>query len=332
MSPRGPRIRPSRPTTPITSGVATAVSKSSHPPWIFSTSSSRPASSAPASRASLTLSPRAKTSTRTVLPVPWGRTTVPRTCWSACLGSMPRRMCASTVSSKRAGGRSLRRAMAASGSYSLPRSIRLIASRYLLPCWAITTPSRIRPPGRSHDLDSHAPGRPLDHPHRGLDVPGVQVRELHLRDLPDLLAGDPADLLLVGLAGGGLHARGLLQQDGRRGRLGDEGERPVGVDGDLHGDDGAGLAGRPLVVSLAELHDVDAVLPQRGADRRRRSGLPGGELQLDDRDDLLHEASRATPRSSPPGRNPAPRASPGRRSTPGPGPSPSPGGSRPRPR
>ena len=46
--------------------------------------------SAPAALASSAFSPRAKTATRTVLPVPFGRVTLPRTIWSAWRGSMPR--------------------------------------------------------------------------------------------------------------------------------------------------------------------------------------------------------------------------------------------------
>ena len=53
----------------------------------------------PAASASFALSPCAITSTRIVLPVPWGRLTVPRTTWSACLGSTPRRTATSTDSS-----------------------------------------------------------------------------------------------------------------------------------------------------------------------------------------------------------------------------------------
>ncbi len=36
--------------------------------------------------------------------------------------------------------------------------------------------------------------------------------------------------------------------------------------------------GGPLVVGFAELHDVDAVLAQGGADRGSRSGLARGDL------------------------------------------------------
>jgi hypothetical protein len=55
--------------------------------------------SAPAAVASSALSPTANTATRAVLPVPWGRLTVPRTNWSALRGSTPSRMATSTVAS-----------------------------------------------------------------------------------------------------------------------------------------------------------------------------------------------------------------------------------------
>ncbi len=99
MRPRGPSTLPSLPTTRIMSGVATTASKSVQPPWMRSTSSSPPTWSAPASCASRCLSGPAMTSTFLVLPRPCGSTTVPRTIWSACLGSTPSRMDNATVSS-----------------------------------------------------------------------------------------------------------------------------------------------------------------------------------------------------------------------------------------
>jgi len=41
------------------------------------------------------------------------------------------------------------------------------------------------------------------------------------------------------------------------------------------------------VVGLAELHDVDAVLAERRADRRRGIGFPGLDLELDQPDNFL---------------------------------------------
>ena len=81
------------------SGVATTASKAIQPPWIFSTISSPPMKSAPASGASFCLSASAMTSTVFDLPSPCGSTTVPRTIWSAYFGSTPRRNAISTVSS-----------------------------------------------------------------------------------------------------------------------------------------------------------------------------------------------------------------------------------------
>ncbi len=88
-----------RPTLAIWSGVAIAASKSKKPPWIFSIRSSLPTTSAPADSASAAFSPAANTATLTVLPVPCGRLTVPRTIWSALRGSTPSRIATSTVAS-----------------------------------------------------------------------------------------------------------------------------------------------------------------------------------------------------------------------------------------
>src|SRR5947209_426283 len=107
ISPRGPSTLPRRPTMPIRSGVATATSKSVQPPWMRCTRSSAPTISAPAASASRALSPVAKATTRTVRPVPAGSTADPRTCWSACFGSNPVRMCSSTDSSNLAYAASL---------------------------------------------------------------------------------------------------------------------------------------------------------------------------------------------------------------------------------
>ena len=100
-----------------------AVSNSIQPPCTRSTRSSAPITSAPASRASRSFSPLAKTATRTVLPMPCGSTTAPRTIWSACLGSTPRRNERSTDSSNFAAGMLLRSATASSSEYCLSGAI-----------------------------------------------------------------------------------------------------------------------------------------------------------------------------------------------------------------
>ena len=83
IRPRGPSTLPRRPTRAIMSGDAMTRSKSMKPPLIFSYRSSAPTTSAPAARASAALASLAKTATRTSRPVPDGRFTTPRTCWSA---------------------------------------------------------------------------------------------------------------------------------------------------------------------------------------------------------------------------------------------------------
>src|SRR5213076_316780 len=80
---------------------------------------STPTKSAPAASASFTFSPCAITSTRTFLPVPLGRLTVPRTTWSACLGSTPSRTATSTDSSNLAYAAAFTRSTASRGGYSL---------------------------------------------------------------------------------------------------------------------------------------------------------------------------------------------------------------------
>ena len=56
---------------------------------------------------------------------------------------------------------------------------------------------------------------------------------------------------------------------------------------DLDGDDVAALGLGRGVVGLDELHDVDAVLTERGADRRGRGRCASVDLQLDEPGDLL---------------------------------------------
>ena len=107
ISPRGPRIFPSRPTIGIMSGVAMQRSKAISPACTLAARSSAPTKSAPAAFASSAFWPLANTATRTVLPVPCGNWTTPRTCWSAWRGSMLRFIETSMVSSNFAVARSL---------------------------------------------------------------------------------------------------------------------------------------------------------------------------------------------------------------------------------
>ena len=121
----------------------------------------------------------------------------------------------------------------------------------------------------------------------GLDVVGVEVGHLDLGDLGELLLGELADLVALGDAGATLEAELLLDElSGGRG-LADEVEGAVLVDRDLDGDDVAGLVLRGGVKRLAELHDVDLGGTEGGADGRRGVGAAGGNLELDEVDDLL---------------------------------------------
>src|SRR5680860_1423794 len=318
IRPRGPSTRPRRPTLPIMSGVATTASKSSHPPLTLSISSSPPTTSAPASRAASAFSALAKTRTRAVLPVPWGRLTVPRTIWSALRGSTPRRMATSTVSSNFFLLPLFASLIAAIGENSSSWSNDSDAARYVLlrcmsgssvllglallgltlldwpavvfgaqarPChgFCVRVPDRLRSVGR----DAHRAGGALDDLHRRVDVVGVEVGQLGRGDLAHLVLGQLADLLLVRDTRPLLQTCRLLDHLSRRRRLGDERERTVFVDRDLNGDDVAphGLGLR--VIGLAELHDVDAVGTESGTHRRCRSGRPGLQLHLDERCHLL---------------------------------------------
>src|SRR5581483_1792357 len=301
IRPRGPSTRPRRPTLPISSGLATTASKSRRPPATSSISSSAPTMSAPAASAAAARSPVAKTRTRAVLPVPCGRFTVLRTIWSALRGSTPRRMATSTVESNLVVEVSLARRTASSGPYSRSRSTFAAAAACALLRFTaapvvrygvVVAAGRARP-YHSGDgpsaLDGHAhrPGGAGDDLLGLVQVVGVEVGHLGLRDLADLLTGELGDLGLVRGAGSLVDPRGLEDQLGRRRRLGDEGEGAVLVDRDLHRHDHAALRLGRRVVGLAELHDVDAVLAQRGADRRRRVGRTGVDLELDEPRDLL---------------------------------------------
>ena len=99
IRPRGPSTFPWRPSWPIMSGVAMIESTCSIRSSMSSSSSGPPATSAPASFASVTLPALAMTATRTSLPMPCGSEIAPRTIWSALRGSMPRLNTSSTVGS-----------------------------------------------------------------------------------------------------------------------------------------------------------------------------------------------------------------------------------------
>src|SRR5579884_415573 len=135
-----------------------------------------------------------------------------------------------------------------------------------------------------HYFDAHAPTGALDRIDGGLDIEAVEIGHLDPGDLLHLLQSDAADLVLIRLGRALGEIDGAFHQDGDGRRLGDEGEGSVGEDGDHHGDDQTFLvlAAGLRVEGLAELHDVDALRAERGADRGRGRRLARRNLQLYD--------------------------------------------------
>src|SRR5918997_4034310 len=265
MSPRGPSTGPSWPTALIWSGVATATSKSIKPSSLMRAArSSEPTTSAPDSSASLAFSPSAKTATLRVLPVPFGSISVPRTIWSARLGSTFRWTWASTLSSNFAPSRSFSSSRASRGVYRCSGSILDFCSSSFLPI----------------DCNPHAPGRTLHDLRRTVYMRGVEVRHLCTCYLLDLGPAHRAYLHPVWLAAALVESSGLLQQERRWRCLGYERERAVLVDRDLHGDYLAHLVARGVVELPHELSDVHLRLAEGRSYRRSRVRLPACDLQL----------------------------------------------------
>src|SRR6056297_541728 len=226
--------------------------------------------SAPASFASSALGPRAKTATRTSLPVPLGRPTTPRTIWSAWRGSTPRFIEISTVSSNFAFALDLISATASSTlRFSLPATASR-AARVRLPSFAILL-----------HLDAHGACGAEDDFHRGFDVVCVQVLPLGFRDFADLLGGYRSGGRTTGGVRPRLQLSGLLQVVRRRRRLDVDFKRLVLIVGN-HGGARCALLHflRLGVERLAEFHDVDATLTKRRTHGRGRVCLTCGHLQL----------------------------------------------------
>mmetsp|Transcript_21057 Transcript_21057/g.49856 ORF Transcript_21057/g.49856 Transcript_21057/m.49856 type:complete len:215 (-) Transcript_21057:85-729(-) len=152
IRPLGPRTLPSFASFGMAGGVASSTSKSSWPAEIVSISSAMPTMSAPAASAASAAGPSASTATRTVLPVPAGRLTVVRICWSLYLGSRLRLACSSIVSVNFAVEVFLMIEMASTGSYSFSLSTWVSRAAFLLltfvtaiagsacRCWCSCTP------------------------------------------------------------------------------------------------------------------------------------------------------------------------------------------------
>src|SRR6266566_4906211 len=286
MRPRGPRTLPSLRTSPMASGVATATSNSAQPSWHFFIRSSKPTYSAPAARAASAEGPfLAKTSTRTVLPLPCGSGTVPRTIWSDCFGSTPSRKARSTVSLNLALGNLARTSTADfSGYVFLPSTSSSAFLKRLLGisfgCGANEREALPRFFVLTHYFDTHTAGRAGNDAKAGLFGGGVQIFHFDFDNIEHLFAGDLANFFLVGLFGPGGDSSSFLEQGGSRWRFGDECERFVLIDGDDDRNNHSGLIFGGRVEFLAEGHDVDAMLTESRPDGRSRVGLTGRDLQF----------------------------------------------------
>src|SRR6188508_3230068 len=272
MSPRGPRIWPSWPTTRIASGLAITRSKLMLPAFTCAARSSMPTMSAPAAFASSTFLPAVNTATRSVLPVPCGITVEPRTCWSDFEASIPRLTEQSTVSLNFAVANVFTSFSASSIEYCLPGgSLSFqVFSRFVMAMFL------------THHVYAHRTGRARDGVNRRIEIRRREIRLLELRDLLELLARDLAHLVGVRRAAALFDADRLADQHRRRRRLHDESEAAIRVHGDDHRDRQVLFhLLRGSVELLAELHDVDALLTERGPDRRRRVGRACWYLQLD---------------------------------------------------
>src|SRR5574340_309828 len=225
IRPRGPRIWPSAPTTRMASGVAMTTSKSILPALTSAARSSKPTMSAPASLALVALSPWANTATRTVLPVPRGSTTEPRTSWSDLRASMPRLTATSMDSSNLAVAVCLTRLSASVSGYTLLRStlalIALVRLEMLAMLYAL-------------HFNTHAAGAAGDGTHGCIHVGSSQVRHFCLGDIFGLGAGQLADLVGMRTRAAFLHAGGFLDQHGGGRGLHHEGEALVRIGGNHH--------------------------------------------------------------------------------------------------
>ncbi len=139
----------------------------------------------------------------------------------------------------------------------------------------------------SLDFDPHLPGGASNDPDRRVFGAGIKIPHFPLSDFGDLFFGELANLGFVGLLGTGGNIERLLDQDGGRRLLCDEGEALVLVDSDHHREDVAGLLLSGGVEFLTERHDVHPVLTERWPDRR--SGVRGScwDLELDGCDDFF---------------------------------------------
>ena len=121
------------------------------------------------------------------------------------------------------------------------------------------------------DDNAHGAAGAGDHGDGGVDVGAVEVGHLLLGDLANVFLGDGCDLVSLGNTGSGVNAACLLDQQGGRRSLANEGEASVGEHGDNDGDHETHIALGALVEVLGELTYINTVLTQCRANRGSRS-------------------------------------------------------------
>src|ERR1700730_10967122 len=264
----------------MASGLAITTSKSIWPALTFSARSSKPTMSAPAALAASAFLPCVNTATRTVLPVPWGITVEPRTCWSDLVASTPRLTDTSTDSLNFAVANSLTSFKASSIGKDLP------GGNFSFHAFILFTVAAMLEPARH--VDAHAARAAGDGAHGGIQITGRQVGHFHLGDIFELLARNLAHFGGVGRGAAFRDAERLGDQHRCRRRLHDEGEAAVAVHRDHDRGRQALLQSLGLRVErLAELHDIHTLLTQGWADGRTRVRLACRDLQLDIACDFL---------------------------------------------
>src|SRR6185437_12660928 len=244
---------------------------------IFTTISSPPTKSAPASCASFTFSPVAITSTRFDLPSPFGSTTVPRTIWSDCFGSTRSLIESSTVSSNLTKCAFFKTSAASPSLYARASTSLRAFSIFFPPALPIAFSCASFSAVRcllSFYFDAHIARRAHHGADRGLQIRRIQIDQLDLRDVFHLLARHLRHFRAIRLGRTFHDSRGALQQFGRRRSLGYERERAVAINRHQHGNDhSVRLFVGFRVELLAKIHNVDALRAQRRAHGRRRRGF-----------------------------------------------------------
>src|SRR5260370_26242 len=147
-------------------------------------------------------------------------------------------------------------------------------------------------------LDTHRAGRTLYHAHGRFDGFAIEILQLLLGNLADLRLAHRTDGPASGSLGAAVDLGRLLEEIGHRRGPHLERERAVLIHRDDDRDRCVLLQVLRLRIErLAELHDVEAALPQRRPDRRRRIRGARRDLQLEIAGNLLGHRILPLPRS-----------------------------------